>query len=360
MKIGLVLYGDIDTVSGGFLYDRKVRDFLLASGDSVEIISLPWVSYCRGIINNFSSALFDHLNRTSLDVLLQDELIHPSLFLLNRKIARRFHFPIIVIVHHLRSSESNANYQHHIYRIIERLYLSSAEGFIFNSYETHRVVTSFVGNNKPSIVALPGGDRFNKALTKDQIRAKTLKPGPLKILFLGNVIPRKGLHTLVDALAGLPRSPWHLTVVGDLAYTPRYVTKVKQQVKHLNLIGKVDFLGPVTNSELSHYLTDNHLLAVPSSYEGFGIAYLEAMGFGLPVIGSTAGAAKEIITHGINGYLVTPGDSRTLSVHINSLIENREQLCTMAFAALDRFAQHPSWSETGRLIHSFIHRFEVN
>jgi glycosyltransferase involved in cell wall biosynthesis len=116
----------------------------------------------------------------------------------------------------------------------------------------------------------------------------------------------------------------------------------------------------VTNSELSHYLTDNHLLVVPSSYEGFGIAYLEAMGFGLPAIGSTAGAAKEIITHGINGYLVTPGDSRTLSVHINSLIENREQLCTMAFAALDRFTQHPSWSETGRAVHQFLHRFEAN
>jgi glycosyltransferase involved in cell wall biosynthesis len=99
---------------------------------------------------------------------------------------------------------------------------------------------------------------------------------------------------------------------------------------------------------------------VPSSYEGFGIVYIEAMGFGLPVIGSTAGAAKEIITHGIDGCLVAPGDSRTLSAHISSFIENREQLCTMALAALDRFSQHPSWSDTGRAIHQFLHQYEAH
>jgi glycosyltransferase involved in cell wall biosynthesis len=360
MNIGLVLYGDINTVSGGFLYDLKVTDFLLAAGDSVETISLPWVSYGRGIINNFSSALLNHLDRSSFDVLLQDELVHPSLFLLNKKLTQRFRLPIIVIIHHLRSSESRASWKNRVYSTIEKYYLASADGFIFNSCETHRVVTSLVGNSKPSIIALPGGDRFNQAMTKDVITAKALKPGPLKILFLGNIIPRKGLHTLIDALGGLPHHAWHLTVVGDLAFAPQYVTEVKQQVGRLSLTGKIDFLGSVTDSELFHYLIDSHLLVVPSSYEGFGIVYLEAMGFGLPVIGSTAGAAKEIITHGIDGCLVTPGDSRALSDHINGLIENRKQLCAMSLAALDRFSRHPSWSDTGRVVHQFLHRYEAN
>jgi glycosyltransferase involved in cell wall biosynthesis len=360
MNIGLVLYGNINTVSGGFLYDQKVRDFLLAAGDSVETISLPWVSYGRGIINNFSSALLNHLDRVSFNVLLQDELVHPSLFLLNKKLAQRFCLPIIVIIHHLRSSESRASWKNHMYRTIEKHYLASADGFIFNSSETHRVVTSLVGNNTPSVIALPGGDRFNQAMTKDEITAKALKPGPLKILFLGNVIPRKGLHTLFDALGGLPHHAWHLTVVGDLAFAPRYVTEVKQQVGRLSLTGKVDFLGSVTDSELSRYLIDSHLLVVPSSYEGFGIVYIEAMGFGLPVIGSKTGAAKEIITHGIDGYLVTPGDTRTLSVHINSLIEDKNKLCAMSLAALDRFSHHPSWSDTGSAIHQFLHQYEAH
>jgi glycosyltransferase involved in cell wall biosynthesis len=360
MNIGLVLYGNINTVSGGFLYDQKVRDFLQAAGDSVETISLPWVSYGRGIINNFSSTLLNHLDRKSFDVLLQDELVHPSLFLLNKKIAQRFRLPVIAIIHHLRSSEFRASLKNHVYRTIEKYYLTSADGFIFNSYETHRVVTSLVGNSKPSIIALPGGDRFNQAMTKDEITAKALKPGPLKILFLGNVIPRKGLHTLIDALGGLPHHTWHLSVVGDMAFAPRYVTEVKQQVGRLSLTGKVDFLGSVSDSELSRYLIACQLLVVPSSYEGFGIVYIEAMGFGLPVIGSTAGAAKEIITHGIDGYLVAPGDSRTLTAHISSFIEVREKLCTMAHAALDRFSQHPSWSNTGSTIHHFLHQYEAH
>jgi glycosyltransferase involved in cell wall biosynthesis len=357
MNIGLVLYGNIDTVSGGFLYDRKVRDFLLAAGDSVETISLPWVSYCQGIINNFSSTLCDHLERISVDVLLQDELIHPSLFLLNKKLSQRFHLPIIVIVHHLRSSESRALWKNRIYRTIEKRYLASADGFIFNSHETQKVVSSLVGNKKPSVIAFPGGDRFNQSMTKDEIRVRTLKPGPLKILFLGNVTPRKGLHSLIEALAGLPHHAWQLTVVGDLAFSPRYVAEVRQQVDRHGLAGNVDFLGPVTDSELCHNLAKNHLLAVPSSYEGFGIVYLEAMGFGLPVIGSTAGAAREIITHGVDGYLVNPNDSQALSGCIKGLIESRERLCTMAFAALDRFWRQPSWYDAGRLIHQFLHHY---
>jgi glycosyltransferase involved in cell wall biosynthesis len=247
-----------------------------------------------------------------------------------------------------------------MYRTIEKYYLTSADGFIFNSSETHRVVTSLVGNSKPSIIALPGGDRFNQALTKDEIRAKALKPGPLKILFLGNVIPRKGLYTLVDALARLPHHAWYLTIVGDLAFAPHYVTEVKQQVDRLSLAGKIDFLGSVTDSELSRYLIDNHLLVVPSSYEGFGIVYLEAMGFGLTVIGSTAGATKEIITHGTDGYLVHPNDPQTLSGHIKGLIEDRNKLCAMSLASLDRFSRHPSWSDTGSAIHQFLHQYEVN
>jgi glycosyltransferase involved in cell wall biosynthesis len=360
MNIGLVVYGSINAMSGGFLYDRKIRDFLLAAGDSVETISLPWVSYCQGMLTNFSSKLLHYLNCTSFDVLVQDELIHPSLFLLNKKIAKRFHLPIIAIVHHLRSNEQRAPWMNRIYRTIEKQYLDSADGFIFNSCETHSVVTSLAGSSKPSVVALPGGDRFDDTITRDMVREKALKPGPLKIIFLGNVTPRKGLHTLIEALSGLPGHTWHLTVVGDLACARRYVKEVKHQIDLHGLAGKVDFLGAVTDSELFLHLASSHILAVPSSYEGFGIVYLEAMAFGLPVIGSTAGGAKEIITHGVDGYLVTPGDSRTLSAHFNDLIENRQQLSIMALAALDRFSRHPSWSDTGRAVHQFLHRYEEN
>ena len=360
MNIGLVLYGNINTVSGGFLYDQKVRDFLLAAGDSVETISLPWVRYGRGIINNFSSALLRRLTNASFDVFLQDELVHPSFFLLNRKLAQRLRLPIIVIVHHLRSSEFRASWKNHMYRAIEKHYLASADGFIFNSQETQRVVTSLVGDSKPSVVAFPGGDRFNQKTIRDEVVERSMKPGPLEILFVGNVIPRKELHTLVAALATIPHQPWHLTVVGDLTFAPKYASEVKHQVDNLGLTEKVDFLGPKIDEEMSCSFAKGHLLVVPSSYEGFGIVYIEAMGFGLPVIASTMGAAREIITNGIDGYLVPPGDPGVLSFHIKNLIKNREHLCAMSVAALERFSRHPTWSETGAVVHQFLHRYEAN
>ena len=55
-------------------------------------------------------------------------------------------------------------------------------------------------------------------------------------------------------------------------------------------------------------LARSHLLAVPSSYEGFGIVYLEGMAFGLPALASSAGGAQEIIRHGETGWLVPPGE----------------------------------------------------
>ena len=67
MNIGLVVYGSINAMSGGFLYDRKIRDFLLAAGDSVETISLPWVTYCQGMLTNFSSSVLNYLNSASFD-----------------------------------------------------------------------------------------------------------------------------------------------------------------------------------------------------------------------------------------------------------------------------------------------------
>ena len=63
-------------------------------------------------------------------------------------------------------------------------------------------------------------------------------------------------------------------------------------------------------------MTQHQVLAVPSLYEAFGIAYLEAMGFGLPVIASSAGGAHELITQGEHGFLVAPGDAATLAQHI--------------------------------------------
>ena len=100
---------------------------------------------------------------------------------------------------------------------------------------------------------------------------------------MGNLIPRKGLHTLLAALALLPREDWRLTVVGSLEMDPPYVAGIRRQIAALGLTAGDPCWDP-SPEELAARLRGSHLLAVPSSYEGFGIVYLEAMHFGLPVI----------------------------------------------------------------------------
>ena len=90
----------------------------------------------------------------------------------------------------------------------------------------------------------------------------------------------------------------------------------------------------------------SHLLVVPSFYEGFGIVYLEGMGFGLPAIGTTRGAAKEIITNGLNGFLVPPDDASMLSGYLVELAQNREHLQEMSLAAHKSYRSHPTWDES--------------
>jgi glycosyltransferase involved in cell wall biosynthesis len=103
-------------------------------------------------------------------------------------------------------------------------------------------------------------------------------------------------------------------------------------------------------------LSRSHLLAVPSSYEGFGIIYLEAMGFGLPVVASSAGGAGELLTEGREGYLIKPGDSAAVAECVGILSENRDQLLRMSLWSLERRMTFPKWAETAERIRDFLRR----
>src|SRR5437667_1416682 len=147
MKIGLVIYGSLDTVSGGYLYDRKLVEYLRSQGDTMEIISLPWRNYGAHLTDNFWFRLWNPEDRfwigqqavrlQNLDILIQDELDHPSLIMANMG---KHPYPVISLVHHLRCSELRPKWQNDFYRTVEKKYLQSVDGFIFNSKTTKGVV----------------------------------------------------------------------------------------------------------------------------------------------------------------------------------------------------------------------------
>ena len=164
MRVGLIIYGSLDTLSGGYLYDRKLVEYLRSQDDTVEIISLPWRNYAAHLTDNLHVRLPNVIARSGaasattkqspnfpkFDILIQDELNHPSLIFANRG---KHPYPVISLVHHLRCSELRPNWQNIFYRWVEKKYLQSIDGFIFNSKTTERAVNSLMEHNKPSVIA---------------------------------------------------------------------------------------------------------------------------------------------------------------------------------------------------------------
>lgn len=354
MKIGLIIYGSLQNVSGGYLYDRKLTEYLNAQGDRVEIISLPWRNYISHLGDNFSPRLAARLKGLDIDLLLEDELNHPSLLRADSLVSHSPAIPRVAIIHHLRSSEARPGWQNKAYRAIERRYLETLDGFIFNSQTTRQVVEDLVGSGRPAVVAHPAGDVLQPRIGDEQIAARARHPGPLRLLFVGNLIPRKGLHTLIDALSYLPRAQCQLTVVGNPGVHPAYVNSIYRQVDRLSLERTVRFTGRLDNRSLAEHMRESQLLVVPSSYEGYGIVYLEGMGFGLPAIATKAGAAAEIITHWRDGLLIQPGDAMALSAHLRLLYRERDRLAAMSLAARRRYQTQPTWEATSRKIRDFL------
>ncbi len=354
MRVGLVIYDSLETLTGGYLYDRMLVEHLQECGDQVELISLPGRSYGRHLADNFSTTLLKRLCQTSLDVLLQDELNHPSLFWLNHRLRRREFAPIITIVHHLRSSEPRPAWQNWFYRFVERIYLDSVDAVVCNSQTTRRAVESLIGRSPRATVAYPAGDRLHPEIGLMGVRARARASGPLQLLFVGSVIPRKGLHVLLSALHSLPRSMWRLTVAGNLEMDPTYSESIRRRVENRTIEKQIAYLGSVGEARLAHLMQTHHLLVVPSFYEGFGIVYLEGMGFGLPAIAGDAGAAGEIIQHGKNGFLVPTGDSHVLAAHLRELYRDRGKLEAMSLVARERYCSHPTWKQTTAQIRHFM------
>jgi glycosyltransferase involved in cell wall biosynthesis len=225
---------------------------------------------------------------------------------------------------------------------------------VFNSETTRSTVEGIVGTKRPSVVAYPCGDRFPAYITDEEIVMRAKQPGPLRIIFVGNIIRRKELHTLLAALAQLPREICTLAIIGDLFIDKPYVSSINHQVAKSGLADRIVIVGSVSDTELIAHLKKSHVLVMPSSYEGFGIVYLEGMGFGLPAIASTAGAAAEIITHGRDGLLIRVGDAASIAQYLYDLNRDRDWLLSMSLNARRRFESHPSWQMTTECILMFL------
>lgn len=142
------------------------------------------------------------------------------------------------------------------------------------------------------------------------------------ILSVGNLIPIKGHESLVRAIAAL--SEKHPTlgcdVIGDGPQRERLVSLAKE----LGIENRVRFLGRRSREEVADLMRSATLFALPSTYEGLGCVYLEAMATGKLALGCREQGIEEIIRHGSNGWLVAPNDLADLTLGLSRLLENEQ------------------------------------
>jgi glycosyltransferase involved in cell wall biosynthesis len=174
------------------------------------------------------------------------------------------------------------------------------------------------------------------------------------VLFLGQVGERKGTFDLIRAAALIARN-FKLDLGGD-----GDLTQAKDLVKELGLEDKVKFHGWVRGKDKDVLLANARLFVLPSYHEGVPMAILEAMSWGLPVITTPVGGIPEVVTNGIEGLLVAPGDIQGLAQALEQLVADPDKCRAMGAAGRERLERDFSqsvlhaqleklWRESGAL-----------
>jgi glycosyltransferase involved in cell wall biosynthesis len=153
---------------------------------------------------------------------------------------------------------------------------------------------------------------------------------PLRLLFVGRLVPQKGVRYLLAALAHT-RSPAIARIVGD---GPERA-ELEDLVPRLGLYQRVEFVGWVRRPELPGHYEWADVLVLPSFEEGMANVVLEALAAGLPVITTDIYANRGLVEPGRTGFLVPPADPAALAARVDLLADDPELVRTLAAAARD-------------------------
>jgi glycosyltransferase involved in cell wall biosynthesis len=155
------------------------------------------------------------------------------------------------------------------------------------------------------------------------------QPGPkLRVLWLGQVILRKGIPYLLEAARRLAGEPIEFCIAGSIRISPEAVVSAPPNVR---------FLGPVSRSLVSEFYADADVFVLPTLSDGFAITQLEAMAHGLPVIATPR--CGEVVVPGRNGLIVPPADSEALAQALAALTADRQTVASMSREARQTASQ---------------------
>jgi len=338
--IAFAVPGDLNAPTGGYAYDRRMIHELEQIGWHVEVLNLgegfPWPS---DETRTRAEALL--LAVPNGDTIVIDGLafgVLPSAGL-----NLRANHPVIALVHHPLALESGLSAQQIVtLRDSERAALAAATRVVVTSGATARCLAADYGVPKEHIVVAPPG--VDRAPT-----ARGNVDGVIQVLSVGAVVPRKGYDVLVASLATLSELPWHLSIAGNLRADPGTAAALEKDIARFRLGARITLFGAVPQTRLAELYANADVFVLASRFEGYGIAYAEAIARGLPVIGTTAGAIPDTVPADA-GILVSPNDELALARALYRVIAEPGERAKLASRARKAASQLPDWPDAAKIL----------
>jgi glycosyltransferase involved in cell wall biosynthesis len=328
--------GDLQTPTGGYIYDRRVIELLSEFGWQVRHLELPGDYPAPSEAS--LAATSEALAKTPREALLVvDGLAFgamPSKLIDNAK--RK----IVALVHHPLALETGIDKERAAYLArTEREALARTAHVIVTSPSTADLLVKQFGVTPSHIsVAEPGTEASARA-TGNSI--------PPRLLSVGSVTVRKGYDVLVEALAQIVDLSWESRIVGSLDRDSAAARTVREAIGRAKLASRVRLLGAFDERALAAEYDQARLFVLPSHFEGYGMAFAEALARGLPIVGCTGGAVASTVPADA-GILVPPGNAKMLAATLRRLLTDPAELSRRSDAAWRHAQRLPRWRDTAR------------
>ena len=332
-KIWCVVPGSLDVPTGGYGYDRAVIQHLRRLGWEVEVKSLVGAyPHPDARAQALAAQVFAALPNDALT--LVDGLAFGALPRVASAQSHRLR--LVALVHHPLADETGLEAATRVALLAsEREALRHPRAVICTSESTaSRLATAFAVEPMRITVAPPGTLPVPRASANNRVPA---------LVAVGTLTPRKGHQVLLEALARLGTRPWSLRIIGDPTRDVAHAEQLRSLAGALGLLDRVQFVGIVEDPAVELAAADVFVLA--SRHEGYGMAFAEALAYGLPIVGCRVGAVPEVVPDGA-GLLVAPDDVEALAQAIGALLDAPDRRRAMADAAWAAAQRLPRWEST--------------
>ena len=341
--------GELETPTGGYIYDRRIIEGLQRLGWQVDLLSLgAGFPYPNAETFTRASTLLQTVPSGTLVVIdgLASGVLPEAVAALSR------HHPVIALVHHPLAFETGITpLQAEAFRDSETRALSLVRQVIVTGPSTARDLEQFFAVAAASIdVVRPG--------TARAALAQGSGSETLHLVSVGSVTPRKGFDVLLAALQPLSALPWTLTIAGDLMRDDKAPEQLAWDIERFGFQQRVRTLGAVNDTELEALYQSADVFVLASFFEGYVMAYAEALARGLPVIGTMGGAIPDTVPQEA-GVLVPPGDVQRLTQALRAVMQDKALRERLSQGAKRAAMQQPTWEQTVQRFAEVLERLQT-